>query len=51
MSSKREKKTSNESETRESKPSDQEFPPKTRIYKQVKHIQKGKVTKSHKTIQ
>jgi len=51
MSSKKEKKTSNESEARESKPSDQEFPPKTGIHKQAKPIQKGKVTKSHKAIQ
>lgn len=46
-----EKKPRTESEIRKSKPTDQEVPPKTSIHEQQKPVQKGKVTKSHKSIQ
>jgi len=45
------KQVKKESKTRKSKPTDQEFPPKTGIHEQHKPEQKGKVTKSHKAIQ
>jgi len=50
ISSKKEK-ISDESKTRKSKPSDQEFPSPNGIHKQSKAIKTSKKAKSHKAIQ